>query len=122
MAMVWILTIYFYCVLVHSHPSSPAAGAYSYFPKSEMGYFMCVQCDVCTDTGPPVLSPIQEAQVMYSKSLTHGDCSRICAEKVFFLDKIKVYFSPLLLLIFNINFISKNLTCFPSRTKSMLFS
>ena len=30
--------------------------------------FMCVHCDVCTDTGPPVLSPIQEdkPKVMYS--------------------------------------------------------
>ena len=36
-----------------------------------------MRCDVCTDTGPPVLSPIQEDQVMYSKSLTQGDYSRM---------------------------------------------
>ena len=26
--------------------------------------FACAQCDVCTDMGPPVLSPIQEDLVM----------------------------------------------------------
>ena len=38
---------------------------------------MCVQCDVCTDS--LVLSPIREDQMIYSKSFSQGDCSRINA-------------------------------------------
>ena len=41
---------------------------------------MCVQCDVCIDTEPPVLSPIREDKVIYSKSLTQEDCSIINAD------------------------------------------
>ena len=45
-----------------------------------LGFYLCtLQCDVCTDTRPPVLSPIQDDYVIYSKSLTQGDCSRINA-------------------------------------------
>ena len=41
--------------------------------------FTFVQCDVCAYTGPPVLSPIRKDQVIYSISITQGDCSRINA-------------------------------------------
>ena len=40
---------------------------------------VCSGMDVCTNTGPPGLSPIREDYVMYSKPFTLGDCCRINA-------------------------------------------
>ena len=42
-----------WCIVIHHHrPQEPTL-----FQRVRWD-FMCVQCDVCTDTGPPVLSPI----------------------------------------------------------------
>ena len=43
------------CIVVHLHqPHGPIL-----FGRVRWD-FICVQCDVCTDMGPPVLSPIRE--------------------------------------------------------------
>ena len=42
--------------LVQCHLSPVATGAFSFSKRWD---FTCVQCDVCTDTGPTVLSPIR---------------------------------------------------------------
>ena len=44
--------------LCKCHPSSPATGP-TLFRRVRWD-FTCVQCNVCSDTGPPVLSPIRE--------------------------------------------------------------
>ena len=54
-------------VIHHQRPQGP------YLFWSVSWDFSGVQCDVCTDTGSPVLSPIREDWVMYSKSLTQGN-------------------------------------------------
>ena len=44
-----------WCTVIHHHrPQGPTL-----FRRVRWD-FTCVQCDVCTDTGPPVLSPIRE--------------------------------------------------------------
>ena len=64
----------YWCTVIHHHRSQGPT-----LFRRVRWVFTCVQCDVYTDTGPPVLSPIREDQVMYSKSLTQGDCSRMSA-------------------------------------------
>ena len=63
-----------WCIVIHHHrPQGPT------LLRRVRWDFTCVQCDVCTDTGPPVLCPIPEDYVMYSKFITLGDCSRLSA-------------------------------------------
>ena len=67
-------SLVYWCTVIHHHrPQGPTLF------RGVRWDFTCVQCDVCTDTGPPVLNPIREDYVMYSKSLTQGDCSRMSA-------------------------------------------
>ena len=48
-------SLVYWCTVIHHHwPQGPTL-----FRRVRWD-FMCVQCDVCTDTGPPVLSPIWE--------------------------------------------------------------
>ena len=60
-----------WCIVIHhDRPQGPTL-----FQRGRLD-FTCVQCNVCSDTGPPVLSPIREEWVMYSKSHTQEDCCR----------------------------------------------
>ena len=48
-------SLMFWCIVIHHRrPQGPTL-----FRRVRWD-FTCVQCDVCTDTGPPVLSPIRE--------------------------------------------------------------
>ena len=61
-----------WCTVIHHHRSQGPT-----LFRRVRWEFTCVQCDLCTDTGPPVLRPIREDKVLYIKSLTQGDWSRI---------------------------------------------
>ena len=46
-----------WCIIIHNHrPQGPT------LLRRVRWDFTCVQCYMCTDTGPPVLSPIRQAQ------------------------------------------------------------
>ena len=52
------LSLVCWCVVIHHHrPQEPTL-----FRRVRWD-FMCVQCDVCTDTGPPGLSLIREDKI-----------------------------------------------------------
>ena len=46
--------VYWCTIILHHRPQGPTLF------RRVRWEFTCVQCDVCTDTGPPVLSPIRE--------------------------------------------------------------
>ena len=48
-------SLVYWCIAIHHHRPQ----GLTFFRRVKWD-FACVKCDVCTDTGPPVLSPIRE--------------------------------------------------------------